>query len=243
MNRLVMIVLRNILIVPQAYAKLQKHAKDPDRYSDQEMWDHLHNLLKRAVERGNVDLVCTGLENLPADEGFLMYGNHQGLFDVMALAATCHLPLTAVAKKELDHTFFVKDVLTVTHSYYMDRSDARQSLKVMRQVAEDVREKGRKVVIFPEGTRSRKGNEMTAFHDGSFKPALRAKCPIVPVAFVNSFIPIDRKGTERVEVHIHYLDPIPYEEFKDKKTPEIANMVKARIQAKIDEVLGTDETV
>ena len=137
--------------------------------------------------------------------------------------------------------FFVKDVLKCTHSYNMDRSDARQSLKLMRQVATDIREKGRRVVIFPEGTRSRKENEMIEFHDGSFKPALKAECPIVPVAFVNSFIPIDQKGSSMVDVHLHYLDPIPFEDFKGMKTPDLAAMVKARIQAKIDEVLHTME--
>ena len=237
MNRMAMMVLRNLFMAPPAYLKLRRYAQNPELYSDQEMWDHLHYMLSRAISKGNIDLVCTGLENLPEEGGFLIYANHQGLFDTMAFAATCEVPLTPVSKKELENVFFVREVLAVTHSYNMDRGDVRQSLRLMRQVAEDIRDKGRRVGIFPEGTRSRKGNEMNEFHDGSFKPALRAQCPIVPVAFVNSFIPVDRKGSRPVEVHIHYLEPIPYEEFKGMKTPELAAMVQARIQAKIDEVL------
>ena len=36
-------------------------------------------------------------------------------------------------------------------------------------------------------------------------------------------------------VQLHFLKPIPYEEYKPLKTVELAAMVKERIQAVIDE--------
>ena len=35
---------------------------------------------------------------------------------------------------------------------------------------------------------------------------------------------------------VHFLTPIPYEEFKDMNTQEIAVMVQGRIQDKLDEL-------
>ena len=235
MNRIALMILRNLFKAPPAMAKLNKYSTDPKKYPEQEMWEHIQYILQRAIKGGNVELVCTGTENIPKEGGCLLYGNHQGLFDVLAIAATCDLPLSVVAKKELKDVFFLKQVLICTDAYIMDREDPRQSLRLMRKVAEDAKA-GRRIVIFPEGTRSKKGNVMNDFHDGSFKPALKAQCPIVPMAFVNSFLPLDQKGSDPVKVHIHYLEPIPYEEFKDMKTPQIAELVQSRIQEKIDEV-------
>ena len=38
----------------------------------------------------------------------------------------------------------------------------------------------------------------------------------------------------KVVTQIHYLDPIPYEDYKDMKDTEIAEMVKSKIQERID---------
>ena len=46
---------------------------------------------------------------------------------------------------------------------------------------------------------------------------------------------LDKDGTEPMDVQLHFLDPIPYEEYKSLKTPELAALVKERIQKVIDE--------
>ena len=76
---------------------------------------------------------------------------------------------------------------------------------------------------------------MLEFHGGSFRCALKAKCPIVPIAFIDSYRVLDQKGSKPVSVQIHYLPPIPYEEYKDLKTVELAELVKSRIQEVLDE--------
>ena len=230
-------VLRNILRVPGLYGKLCHYAKYTDQYPEQEKWDHIHHLLGLAVKSGNVDLVVTGLENIPQEGGFLMYGNHQGLFDVVAIASTCEVPLAAVLKKELKDVPLLKQIIACTNSFAMDREDVRQSLEVIRAVTEEVK-KGRHYLIFPEGTRSKNGNVMGEFHGGSFRCAIKSKCPIIPIAFIDSFKVLDQKGSKPVTVQIHYLKPIPYEEYQDLKTVELAALVKDRIQECIDANIG-----
>ena len=233
MNRILLMVLRNILIVPGAYMKLCHYAKNTDKYTEEEKYKHIQYILKLAVKSGNIDLKVTGTENIPQEDGFLMYGNHQGLFDVVAIAATCDRPLGAVLKKELENIPFLKQVIACTRSFPMDRADIKQSMTVIMGVIEELK-KGRNYVIFPEGTRSKNGNNMLEFHGGSFKCALKAKCPIVPIAFVDSFKVLDQKGCKPVSVQIHYLKPIVYEEYKDLKTVELAELVKSRIKAVVD---------
>ena len=234
MNRIALMVLKNIFRVPGLYIKLCRYAKNPDKYPEQEKWDHVHRIMSLAAASGNINLQITGLENIPQEPGFMLYGNHQGMFDVVAIAASCKRPLGIVYKKELTNVPVLKEILTCTKSFAMDREDVRQSLQVIQAVTKEV-QSGRNYVIFPEGTRSKLGNTMVEFHGGSFRCAMKAKCPIVPMAFIDSFRVLDEKGSAPVTVQLHYLKPIPYEEYKDLKTTEVAALVRSRIQSAIDQ--------
>ena len=236
MLRILLMVLRNFWRVPGAWFKLCRYAKHTERYPEQEKYDHIRYIMNLAVNSGNIDLTVTGQDKLPEQNGFILYGNHQGMFDVVALVATFPRILGAVFKKELANIPFLKQVIACTKSFAMDREDVRQSLTVIQKVTEEVK-LGRNYLIFPEGTRSKKGNVMGDFHGGSFRCAVKAKCPIVPVAFIDSFKVLDQKGCKKVGVQIHFLEPIPFEEYGHLKTVEVAQLVKDRIQQAIDENL------
>ena len=237
MNRLALMVLRNIWRVPGAYGKLCHYAKHTEKYPELEKYQHIQYVLRLAVNAGNVDLQLRGKENIPRENGFMMYANHQGLFDVMAIGATCDNPLAAVMKKELKDVPLLKQIMQCTNSFAMDREDVRQSLTVIQSVIQEVKQ-GRNYLIFPEGTRSKTGNTMGEFHGGSFRCAIKAKCPIVPVAFVDSFRVLDQKGSKPLTVYLSYLEPIAYEEYQGMNTTELAALVKSRIQDEIDRILG-----
>ena len=233
MNRLALIILRNITKLPGAYLKLCRYAKHPQRYSEEEKWNHIQYIMALVTNSANVELQVYGKENIPAENGFMLYGNHQGMFDVVAIAATCDAPLAVVYKKELRSVPLLKQIYACTNSFAMDREDVRQSLIVIQSVTKEVLS-GRNYVIFPEGTRSKNGNQMRPFHGGSFRCAVKAKCPILPMAFIDSYRVLDQKGSHHMTVQLHYLKPITYEEYKDMKTVELAELVQSRIQTVID---------
>ena len=233
MNRLALILLRNAARFPAVYGKLCRYAKHPERYPEQEMWDHMRYIMTLGANAGNLQLQITGTEHIPQEGGCMLYGNHQGLFDVVAIAASCPRPLGCVYKKELRNTPLLKQIYACTKSFAMDREDVRQSLTVIQKVTEEVK-KGRVYLIFPEGTRSKQGNTMGPFHGGSFRCATKSHCPIIPFALIDSFRVLDQKGSAPLTVQLHYLEPISYEEYKDLNTTALAQLVKDRIQAAID---------
>ena len=232
MNRIVTMVLKNLFIVPGAWMKLCRYAKHTDKYPELEKYRHIQYILKRAVKGGNVTLQVSGVENIPTEGGFLLYSNHQGMFDVLAVAATCDQPLGAVLKKELKDVPLIKQICACTKSFPMDREDVRQSLTVIQNVIKEVKD-GRNYLIFPEGTRSKSTNELLEFHNGSFRCAVKAKCPVIPIALVDCYKVLDQKGSKPITVQIHYLEPILYEEYQDMNTKELAALVRDRIQAKV----------
>ncbi|MBR4026562.1 MAG: 1-acyl-sn-glycerol-3-phosphate acyltransferase [Lachnospiraceae bacterium] len=229
MNRLVLMVARNFWKVPWAYAKLCNYAKHTEKYSKEKKYSHIQYIMKMAVKSGNIDLKIYGKENIPKENGFLLYSNHQGLFDIVAIAATCDNPIGAVLKKELTEIPFLKHIVDCTRSFPMDREDIRQSLEVIQAVTQEVKN-GNNYLIFPEGTRSKNENKMLDFHGGSFKCAIKAKCPIVPIALINSFKVFDRKGSKPVDMQIHYLKPIYAEEYQKMNTKQLAELVRSRIE-------------
>ena len=229
MNRLVLVVAKNILKVPSMWFKLRKYAKHTDDYSFEEKYKHIRYILKHVIPSGNIELEVTGVENIPSEDGFLLCGNHQGIFDIIAIVHTFERPLATVLKQELDSIPFLHEVVQCTKSYPMDRDDVRQSMKVIMSVTKEIQE-GRNFLIFPEGTRSKLGNQMLEFHGGTFKCVTKSKCPIVPFALIDSYKVLDEKGSKPVKVQLHYMQPIYYEEYKDMTTTEIAAMVRGRIE-------------
>jgi len=233
--RIALMVIRLILWVPYLFGGICWHGIRKD-YNFEEAYKHVQLVARKACKAGRVTLEAEGMENLPKENGFIFFPNHQGLFDVLVFLATCDKPFTFVIKKEASNIILLKQVIAALRAHVIDREDIRQSMLVIKAMVEDVKEK-RNVLIFAEGTRSKEGNKVGTFKGGSFKSATMSKCPIVPCALVDSFKPFDENSIKPVTVKLRYLDPIYYEEYKDMKASEIAEEVQNRIQAAINEMV------
>lgn len=234
MERIIMMVIRNILRVPFLWIKLCYRAAHADKYTDNEHNEMFKYIVRRANIGGNVTIKSYGQENIPERDGFMFFPNHQGMYDVLAMIDSCPRPFSVVYKMELKDIPFIKQIAKCMKAFFIDRDDVRQSMKVIMAVSKEI-EKGRNYTIFPEGTRSKNGNKIGEFKGGSFKAATKVKCPIVPVALIDSFKPFDSHSLKPVEVQVHYLEPLYYDEYKDMKTTEIAEEVQKRIEKVIEE--------
>ena len=173
-------VLRNLLAVPPAYAKLYRYAKHTDEYPEEEKYRHIQYILKRAVRTGNINLQITGQENIPAEGGFIICANHIHWNDCLYLAAKIRpRRITYIAKAEVFANKLFSLVLgekglgaIPIHRGEADLTAMRAALKVVAD--------GDALGIFPQGTRSR-DNTPTPMLNGVSMIALRAKAPIIPV--------------------------------------------------------------
>ena len=237
MRRIILMVLRLIYIAPYYLYRIWKYGSRKEVDYDA-AFAYIQMVTRKANHAGRVTVEVHGQENIPKENGFVFFPNHQGLYDVLIFLASCPVPFSIVFKKEISNIILLKQVFAALGALPIDRNDLRQSMQVINQMTEEVK-KGRNFLIFAEGTRSRKGNELLEFKGGSFKSAQKAKCPIVPCALVDSFVPFDQKSIRPVTVKLYYLPPMYYEEYKDMKTTEIAAEVKRRIEAKIAEDAAT----
>lgn len=229
--RIALMVLTQLFLVPFYMIKMQwlgKHRPLADGF-----W-YMNKLVTRTNKLGRVKVDAHGMENVPKDGGFVLFPNHQGMYDVLAFLETCPRPFSVVAKIELKNVPLLKQTFCCLHSLMMDREDLRQSMKVIMEITSRVQQ-GDGFLIFPEGTRSREGNKPGVFKPGSFKSAVKAKAPIVPCALIDCFKPFDEKSIEKLTIQVHYLEPLYYEEYKDMNTTQIAEEVKKRIEKTISE--------
>ena len=228
MKRILLMVLRNLIRLPGLLIKLWKYSSNVYKYTYEERNKFLKYIVHIANKGGNVKIESYGVENIPNEYGFMLFPNHQGMYDVLALLDACPKPLSVVAKKEVAKIPLLKQLFKIMNVIFMDREDIRQSLQVIIEVSKQVNQ-GKNYIIFPEGTRSKNGNKVGEFKGGSFKAATKAKCPIVPVALFDSIKPFDTKSIEQVTVQVHYLEPLLYEDYKEMNTNDIAEEVKKRI--------------
>lgn len=241
MRRIAMMVLKLFFKVPYYLFSIWRCGKRKD-ITLEESYACVKKVTKAANRAGKVTIEAHGLENIPGENGFIFFPNHQGLFDVLVFLDSCPVPFSFVIKKEASNVILLKQVVAALKSIVIDREDVRQNLQVINQMAEEVRN-GRNFLIFAEGTRSREGNSLLPFKGGTFKSAQKAKCPIVPCALIDSYKPFDEKSVAPVSVQLFYLKPMYYEEYKDMRTNEIAASVKSRIEEAIADYLGQKDGI
>ena len=212
--------------------RIWRYGKKQDNL--EEAYAFIKKVTKDANRAGRVTIESHGIENIPKENGFVFFPNHQGLFDVLVFLESCPIPFSFVIKKEASNIILLKQVIAALKSLVIDREDIRQSMQVINQMTEEVK-KGRNFLIFAEGTRSKMGNKLLPFKGGTFKSAVKAKCPIVPCALIDSFKPFDENSIVPVTVKLIYLPPLYYKDYEGMKTTEIAELVKQRIEAAIAE--------
>lgn len=166
-----------------------------------------------------------GSENIPKDRTVLFVSNHQSNFDIPLLMGYIDVPKGFIGKKELESWPFIGTWMKLIHCIFMDRSNLRKSAE---SIVEGIKllKSGYSMVIFPEGTRS-KGGPVSEFKAGSFKLAIKSKCPIVPVTINGTYKLLEANNNKikaaDIELIIH--EPIYVDNLSKEETDELHNKV------------------
>lgn len=171
------------------------------------LWGHTSIWLMRIICGTHVEI--RGLENIPPTGGIIFAGKHQSAWETFALLTIIQRPVF-ILKRELTWLPFFGWCLIKTGMIPVDRGS---KTKVLHRTAErarvEVGEKGRQLIIFPEGTRRAPGAE-PAYKFGVAYMYGELGVPCVPMALNSGlYWPrrqfIRRPGTIRMEI----LEAIP----------------------------------
>ena len=223
-------------IIFQYFSWMIKYSKHPEKYPMDIRYKKVRKLLLDLSKSFNVEYHVEGLENLP--EGTCSFiSNHLSAYDPLALICALERPCAFVAKKELQGKPFVSKIIDAMGGLFIDRKDLKQSLRVMMKVEDELKNKKDKDwIIYPEGTRNKDiMNNLKMFHKGTFRPAIKAGVPIVPVATFGTFRVLKSKPNfKKYPVFIKFLKPIYPDDYKDMSTEEVANLVQSQIEREVD---------
>lgn len=128
-------------------------------------------------------VVVEGSEHLPRDRAFVAMVNHQSRYDILLLLGYLERPVGFVAKKELFQIPVVSFWLRQFHSIPIDRKDTKGGAAALKEHGRKLKEEGRGIIIFPEGTRTRHPDrEIQEFRQGSLRMASDHNIPVVPIS-------------------------------------------------------------
>jgi 1-acyl-sn-glycerol-3-phosphate acyltransferase len=179
--------------------------------------------------RGLFRLRSRGREHLP-EGGFVLAANHNSNFDPWPLGVTLFPKryLRFMGKSELFWTPFKQFAIAVG-AFPVRRGEADfEAIETATRLCRD----GHIVVMFPEGTRRKKGLRKkyeARAHTGAARIALSADVPLVPVAIVGT----DRLG-RLAQLRVAYGPPIPLDDLAGREdAPQVAT---ERLMAAIGEL-------
>ncbi|MEQ8240328.1 MAG: lysophospholipid acyltransferase family protein [Cyclobacteriaceae bacterium] len=131
-----------------------------------------------------VSLEVSGTENLSKKESYVFVANHLSYVDIPALFRAIPKGLHFVAKKEIRLVPFIGWYMIATGMIFVDRSNKQKAVASLDRAGKLIK-KGKDVLMFPEGTRSKTG-EVGVFKKGPFMLAAKADIAVVPVAVVGT---------------------------------------------------------
>ena len=169
---------------------------------------------------------ATGTVNVPRDGGFVLAANHWSNFDPWPLAIPFFPKrfFRFMAKSEL--FWFPLGLIVTAGGGFRVRRGERDEEALETAVA--LAREGNAVVMFPEGTRRRKGivkRHEARWHSGAARIALEAGVPLVPAGIA---------GTDRLSrlgpLRVSYGAPIELEDLRSLPRDEAARAATERLR-------------
>jgi 1-acyl-sn-glycerol-3-phosphate acyltransferase len=155
--------------------------------------------------------------------------NHESLVDIPLLFVGIRQDVRFLAKRSLFYVPFLGWSMWLAGFVPVDRERKEKALDVFETLEKRVR-KGRSILVFPEGTRSRTGG-LQPFRKSGFLLAMRTGLPIVPVAVsgAREVVGADSLWIRQTPVTLRMGDPIRTKELPLSERKALMNRVRAEI--------------
>jgi 1-acyl-sn-glycerol-3-phosphate acyltransferase len=166
----------------------------------------------------------TGRRNIPKKGAVILAANHRSFLDPFLIGCCIRRPVYFVAKKELFEKRWQGWLLNRLGAFPIKRGEADEESMA---TARGVLERGGALVIFPEGTRIRKG-PLGRPKRGVGRLALETGAPVVPIAIMGS--ERARRGVKirPVWVRVRAGRPLRFPRVENP-SPRLAEEVTARL--------------
>ncbi len=211
--------------------------------NDQKSFELIQEFSVYILKKIDIKTSIIGEENLNENDNVLYISNHPSMIDAFILLTFIKTPnsfFIADSSKIILKLPIIKHIFKRMNNVFINRQDMRSGIKSLKEGTKNLND-GFNLVIFPEGQISQViSNDVVGnFKGGAFKTALDAKKDIILISIIPD-INIQKKpsifgGIRSTNVKVVINKRIPYLEFKDYKTSEIAKYTQSIIKKNIEE--------
>ena len=189
---------------------------------------------KYLMDLGRVIVHTSGLNLVPNEKCMIVF-NHTSNFDPMAIAYYLRkLDIISISKPGNFKIPICGPFMRAVDYLAIDRENPRHAAITINQSIHYIEENKYSVCVAPEGTRNKTGKGLLPFHDGTFKIALKAKCPIVIITVENTCMIHKNFPLKNTHVNLDVLRVLSYDEIKDLTTHEISTIVYNEMATKLN---------
>ncbi len=235
MLRLIFVCVVSLPFIIYYLCKVSYIEKHSEKYTEKERYKIARHMVALMKHNCFIRTKAYGVNNLPKEGGYVMYANHQGKYDSLGIIGAHKMPCTVMIDAQRSKLPIADQFVTLLNGARLDKSNMNTQFKTILNVIAEVKS-GRRYIIFPEGGYYHNRNNVHDFLPGSFKCAMKAKSPIVPVALIDSYKPFELNSLKPVTTQVHFLEPIYYEEYKELSSREVAELVHTKIVNTIKKV-------
>lgn len=214
--------------------KMIRWTKHPEAHTEEDRYKVTQKMVNHIRKRGRISTKVFGADKLPSEGGYIMYSNHQGKYDALGIIYGHEKPCTVVMNEIRSRMPIANQFIDFIDAKRLNPYDLRKQVKVFNEIGEEVKN-GRRYIIFPEGKYDKNGNNLQEFYGGCFRASLKSERPIVPIMLYDSYKPFSLNSLKKVTTEVHFLDMIPFEEYRNMRPADICDLVKSKIQAALDD--------
>jgi 1-acyl-sn-glycerol-3-phosphate acyltransferase len=185
-----------------------------------------------------VYVTVDGRENLPAETNICYVANHLSMLDILVFSGPANLWASIIAKAELRKVPIINLWSKAIGCIFIERKSPHSTVKAILSGVEKLK-KGKPMLIFPEGTRSKTG-KIGELKPGSLKMATRSKAIIVPITIMGTREGLENlKGCKRTHAFLSIGKPIPTAELGPEELELLPQTVYGEISRRYDELLSS----
>ena len=199
----------------------------------EKFYQGLVGVARRLMRAANIDVTVIGAENIPAESGAMLAGNHTGYADFILLGTGPYLHgerlVRFMAKKSVFDVPVLGRLLKLMKHVPVDRARGGASIAPAVQMLRE----GNLVGIFPEATISR-SFELANFKTGAARIAHQAGVPLVPCVIWGSqriWTKDLPKHFRDVPVIVRYGEPVALTGDAEADTAELKRQMQLLLDA------------
>jgi len=172
-------------------------------------------LMGAKIDYQNMDIIKNNKGPL------ILIANHQDNYDTFIVGYTSTDKTVSVGKKSIIYFPIFGLIYWLAGNIMIDRSNKKRALITMRQAGERMVKEKLKVLVMPEGTRSR-GKGLQPFKKGAFHLAIQNELPIIPICVSSYSGKLNFKKLRAGHIIIRALPPISSKGYDKSNLDELA---------------------